>query len=264
MSAILTPFVWLLKQLCVFFQSYPIAILVFTVIVNLALIPFNIKQQKNMAKQARLRPKLEALKEKFGDDRMKYQTAMQELYQKENVSPTGGCLPMIIRMVILMMVFYSVNVIIYGSATRSAKASPQIDLNFLNLFGLDLSKTPHFSTDVINAFDLIWFIPIVCFLAQMLSILVSNKQQAKNNPQMAAQGGSMKVMMFIMPVISLVFTFQVPAATGFYWICSSVVNTVIMLIVNHFYSADKILAKEMIEEGNVRRKKEQKIIEGQN
>ena len=98
----------------------------------------------------------------------------------------------------------------------------------------------------------------------MLSILVSNKQQANNNPQMAAQGGSMKVMMFIMPVISLVFTFQVPAATGFYWICSSVVNTVIMLIVNHFYSADKILAKEMIEEGNVRRKKEQKIIEGQN
>lgn len=263
METVLTPFVWLLKQLCLLFQSYPIAIFVFTLIVNLALIPFNIKQQKNMAKQARLRPKLEALKEKFGDDKMKYQSAMQELYQKENVSPTGGCLPMLIRMVILMMVFYSVNVIIYGSSTRG-KINPQIDHSFLKIFGLDLAQTPHFSTDVINAFELTWLIPIICFSAQMLSMFVSNKQQAKNNPQMASQGGSMKIMLFTMPVISLIFTFQVPCATGFYWICSSVVNTVIMLIVNHFYSADKISAKEMIEEGSLRRKKEQRIIDSQN
>ncbi|MBQ7129285.1 MAG: YidC/Oxa1 family membrane protein insertase [Clostridia bacterium] len=264
MDTILTPFVWLLKQLCEFFQSYPVAIFVFTLIVNMALIPFNIKQQKNMAKQARLRPKLEALKEKFGEDRMKYQSAMQELYQKENISPTGGCLPMIIRMVILMMVFYSVNMIIYGSATRGAKIASQIDVSYFNLFGLDLSQTPHFSTDVINAFNSTWLIPIICFLAQMLSMFISNRQQAKNNPQMASQGGSMKIMMFTMPVISLIFTFQVTCATGFYWICSSVVNTVILLIVNHFYSADKILAKEMIEEGISRRQKEQKIIDSQN
>lgn len=264
MNYLIKPFSWFLEFLCNTFQSYPIAIIIFTIIVNVALIPFSIKQQKNMAKQAKLRPKLEALKEKCGDDKMKYQTAMTELYQKENISPTGGCLPMIIRLAIIMIVYYGIIDILDIQMVDGVRKmlNPVVDPSYFNLFGIDLTKTPNFSTDIIHAFNVTWFIPIICFAAQMMSILISNHQQAKNNPQMASQGGAMKVTMLIMPVISLVFTFQVTCALGFYWILSSIVNTAITLIVNNFFSADKILAKEIIEAGHQRREKEKKIIDG--
>lgn len=267
MDFLIKPFSLVLEFLCNFFQSYPIAIIVFTVIVNVALIPFSIKQQKNMAKQARLRPKLEALKEKCGNDNVKYQNAMQELYQKENVSPAGGCLPMIIRLAIIMLVYYGLidilNITTNDAGVRVMGES-SVPAEFFMLGGLDLRQTPEFSTDIVGMLtkDFTWIIPICCFATQMLSVLISNRQQAKTNPQAnAGQDGCMKGTMFMMPVISLVFTFQVTCALGFYWIFSSVINTIITLITNHFYSADKILAKEMLEEASSRKMKEQTIIE---
>lgn len=266
MDFLIKPFSMFLEFLCNLFQSYPIAIIIFTVIVNVALVPFNIKQQKNMAKQARLRPKLEALKEKCGDDKMKYQNAMTELYQRENISPTGGCLPMIIRLAVIMIVYYGLLDILNittNAAGERIMGESAVPAEYFMLFGLDLRMSPHFTTDIIGMLktDFTWVIPVLCFAAQMMSMVISNRQQAKTNPQAAAgQEGCMKYSMFMMPVVSLVFTFQVTCALGFYWIFSSIVNTAITLIVNNFYSADKILAKEMLEEGSNRRKKEQKII----
>ena len=140
MDFLIKPFSLFLEFLCNLFQSYPIAIIVFTVLVNVALIPFNIKQQKTMAKQARLKPKLEALKEKCGDDKMKYQNAMTELYQKENVSPTGGCLPMIIRLAIIMIVYYALidilNITTNEAGERIMVVSEQMQ-GYFDLFGID-------------------------------------------------------------------------------------------------------------------------------
>lgn len=268
MDILIKPFSWLLEVLCNAFNSYPIAIILFTIIVNVALIPFNIKQQKNMSKQARLRPKLEALKEKCGDDKMKYQNAMTELYQKENISPTGGCLPMIIRLAIIMMVYYGLLDILNittNAAGERVMGESAVPAEYFMLFGLDLRMSPHFTTDIVGMLtkDFTWIIPICCFAAQMTSMLISTRMQKKNNPQAQAGGqdGCMNATMFIMPVFSLVFTFQVTCALGFYWIFSSIINTAITLIVNNFYSADKILARETIEMGSARRKKEQSIIE---
>ena len=265
MDFLIKPFSMLLEFLCNTFESYPIAIIIFTVVINVALIPFNIKQQKTMAKQARLKPKLDALKEKCGDDKMKYQNAMTELYQKENVSPAGGCLPMVIRLAIIMIVYYSLIDILKITTTKSGERIANVSAEmsgYFDLFGLDLTKTPHFTTDIAKMLttDATWVIPVVCFAAQMISMLISNAQQAKNNPQMAQAGNSMKLTMMFMPVLSLIFTFQVTCSLGFYWIVSSVVNTIITLIVNHYYSADKLLAKDLLLEGSNRRKKEEKII----
>lgn len=266
MDFLIKPFSWFLEFLCNLFQSYPIAIIVFTIVVNVALVPFNIKQQKNMAKQSRLRPKLEALKEKCGNDNVKYQNEMTELYQKEGISPTGGCLPMIIRLAIIMLVYYGLLDILNISTNAAGErvmGESAVPAAYFNLFGLDLRMSPHFSTDIIEMLtkDFTWVIPIVCFAAQMMSMIISTRQQNKTNPQASGQEGCMKSTMFIMPVFSLVFTFQVTCALGFYWIFSSIVNTAITLIVNNFYSADKILAKEMLAEGKARREKEKSIIE---
>ncbi len=266
MDFLIKPFSMFLEFLCEAFKSYPIAIIIFTVLVNVALIPFNIKQQKTMAKQARLKPKLDALKEKCGDDKMKYQNAMTELYQKENVSPAGGCLPMIIRLAIIMIVYYALIDIlgITQNADGVREMHSSVPVEYFNFIGIDLTQNPHFSTDIVGMLqkDLTWIIPVLCFVSQMGSMLISNAQQKKNNPQAAEAGGAMKGTMMIMPVISLFITFSVTCALGFYWIISSIVNTVITVIVNNFYSVDKINAKELLEEGSSRRQREQKIING--
>ncbi|MBO5725955.1 MAG: YidC/Oxa1 family membrane protein insertase [Clostridia bacterium] len=89
-------------------NNFAIAIAIFTLVINLLLIPLTIKSQKSSVQQTKIKPKLDELKKKYGDDKQKYSAAMQELYQKENVSMAGGCLPMILRLVILMSIYYLV------------------------------------------------------------------------------------------------------------------------------------------------------------
>lgn len=221
--------------------TYALAILVFTIAVNAAMIPLTVKQQKSMAKQARLRPKLDALQKKYGDDRVKMANAQQELYQNENISPTGGCLPMFIRMLVLMGVYRAVYRIIETGTS----------VNF-NLFGLNLSQTPNFTA----GWQPIWIIPILSFVASVLSMLVSQLQQRKINPQAASGGGAMIGMMLFMPLFSLYIAFNVQGAVGYYWIISNIVGTGIQLIVNSMYSANKILAKNTLDEGLKRRQYE--------
>ncbi len=89
-------------------NNFAVAIFIFTLVINLLLIPLTIKSQKSSVQQTKIKPKLDELKKKYGDDKQKYSAAMQELYQKENVSMAGGCLPMILRLVILMSIYYLV------------------------------------------------------------------------------------------------------------------------------------------------------------
>lgn len=262
MDFLIKPFSMFLEFLCNTFQSYPIAITLFTIVINVALIPFSIKQQKNMAKQVRLRPKLEALKERCGDDKMKYQNEMSELYQREKISPTGGCLPMIIRLAIIMIVYWALRDVLDSPDGRSIGENVLVPIQYFNLFGLNIAEAPKFSTNILKDFQLLWLIPLASFATQLISMFISNRQQAKANPQAAdSQQGCMKITMLIMPFFSLYITFQFTCALGFYWTVSGIVNTIITLIVNKFYSADKILARELLEEGHQRRVKEKKIIE---
>lgn len=88
------------------------AIVLLTIIVKAVLYPLNNKAYKSMAKMRAVAPKLEALKAKYGDDRMGLQQAMMQLYRDEKINPLGGCLPMLIQMPIFIglywMIFLSV------------------------------------------------------------------------------------------------------------------------------------------------------------
>ncbi len=85
--------------------SFAVAVFIFTLLINLALIPLSIKSQKSSVQQTRIKPKLDALKKECGDDKQKYTQEMQKLYQEENISMSGGCLPMILRMVLLICIY---------------------------------------------------------------------------------------------------------------------------------------------------------------
>lgn len=88
------------------------AIILLTIIVKAILYPLNDKAYKSMAKMRTVAPKMEALKKQYSDDRMGLQQAMMQLYQKEQINPLGGCLPILVQMPIFIglywMIFLSV------------------------------------------------------------------------------------------------------------------------------------------------------------
>ena len=90
--------------------NYLFALLVFALIVELLLLPFSLKQQKNSQRQARLRPKEMAIRKKYAGrndqaTQQKVTLEIQELYKQENFSPLAGCLPMLLQLPIILIIY---------------------------------------------------------------------------------------------------------------------------------------------------------------
>ena len=274
------PLGWLLEWMTgLFANSFAVAVLVFTIFINVVCIPLSIKSQKSSVGQIRIKPKLDELKKKCGDDRQKYSMEMQKLYQEENISMSGGCLPMLIRLPLMMSVYYLVRspltylmhisketissaweALVASGAVKNANyvdelaiidainkgtiSSPEIAAQVggvdFNLFGIDLTQTPHFSMNIFADWKPIWLIPIFAFLAQMLVSVISMMMQKKINPDAPSMAG----MMLTMPLMSLFIGFTLPGGVGFYWICSSIVSGAIQTLLQYFYSPYKMLANE--------------------
>ncbi len=95
------PLGWLLEFIYAGVQHYFLAIFLFTLLVRILLFPLSLKSQKSQADRARLAPRLERLQKKYAKDQKKFQEKQMALYEKEGVSPTGGCLPMLAQMLVL-------------------------------------------------------------------------------------------------------------------------------------------------------------------
>ena len=275
------PLGWVLEFLAgIFGGNFSASVFVFTLLANLAFIPLTIKSQKSSVQQTRIKPKLDELKQRYGDDKQKYSEAMQQLYQEENVSMSGGCLPMIIRLVGMMSIYWLIMspltyLLHVDSATitdaakelglaANARSELQIieavrngslnvpeiadklsTLNF-NFFGIDLTQTPKFSLNIFQDAQLIWVMPIIAFLAQMLTSVLSTMMQKKINPD----APNMMGMMLTMPLISLFIGFSLPGGVTFYWACSSLIGGFIQLAVQQFYGPHKMLSRTRLKEFN--------------
>ncbi len=104
------PLGWILKVCYSFLNNYFLALLLFALIMQIVLLPFSVKQQKNSVRQASLAPKMAAIRKKYAGrtdavTQQKMQTDMQELYKRENFNPAGGCLPLLIQMPILFALY---------------------------------------------------------------------------------------------------------------------------------------------------------------
>ncbi len=105
----------------IFNNDFAAAILVFTLLINVVLIPISIKSQKSSVQQLRIKPKMDDLKKRYGDDRKKMAEAQQKLYQDEGVSMSGGCLPMLFRLIIMFSIYY----LVLSPLTYMAKVDKQ-------------------------------------------------------------------------------------------------------------------------------------------
>ncbi len=122
----------------------------------------------------------------------------------------------------------------------------------LNIFGMNMSQIPTWKSVTV-------IIPILCLLTSLASSVMSTLIQKKTNPAMAQQNNQMLIMMLMMPVFSAWFSFQVPAAVGFYWIISNIVAVAQQLIMAKFFPPRRNIAREMIENTIERRSRENSI-----
>jgi len=267
----------------IFGNNFALLMLMLTIVVNVLMLPLTIKTQRSTAKQQMLKPKLDALKKKYGEemsqqDKLKYQQEMQELYQKENVSMAGGCLPTLIRLPFLLAVYRVINSplkYIFGlTADQISKFSStlgiaekgyyelqvfsklsettkgmtaelwaQIESWNFSFFGIDLKATPKFSfnfSEVTTEQLTLWIIPFLAFAAQMLTSVVQMKMQKRMNPDQPNMMG----MMLSMPLISLFLGFTFPAAVGLYWAFSSLVAGALQIAVQSIYNPNRLMAED--------------------
>ena len=117
----------------IFNNDFAAAVAVFTLLINVVLIPLSIKSQKSSVQQMRIKPKMDELRKKYGDDRQKMAMAQQELYQQEGVSMSGGCLPMLIRLALMMSIYWLIMSPFTYMAGADAKNIDNIYNNHYNL-----------------------------------------------------------------------------------------------------------------------------------
>jgi len=101
-------FGYVLWALFYVFQNFGVAIIFFTILTRALMFPSSVKQQKSMAANSRMQAKQRELKEKYGNNKQKYNEEVQKLYAKEGVSPLGGCLPSLLPMFIMLGIYYTV------------------------------------------------------------------------------------------------------------------------------------------------------------
>lgn len=357
------PFGYVLKLAYMMVKNYGVALFLFTVVINLIMLPSRIKQQKESGKMANLRPKLEQIQKKYANNRDKLNEAQMELYSENGVSPMGSCLPMIVTYIVLFAVievvyapmsyissipsakikdaqqsvvdYYYVAQAVKNDIPEGMETAPtiadrqwnedEIILN-LNSYNENLSEASHiakienipkerfdiiaenFATikdldvyfndpkkvsprlidisgtraqllvlsvaedypelfdqevaDFCKDFDYTIFglylgaypswnsvyliIPILSLVFQLLIMFLSQYFMKKNGSDVSS-GKGMMTALYIMPLISFAIAFGFPAGIGIYWIFSSIVQLMITIGINLYFTParlEKILAKD--------------------
>lgn len=189
---IASPIFWLLTQINDLVGNYGLSILLLTLVIKIILYPLSAKSLKSMAKMRRLAPKINDLKDRYGDDKQKFMQAQMELWKKEKVNPFGGCLPMLLQMPVFLGIYWVLN-----ESVELRQAS------FI-LWYDDLSQMdPYFILPILMGGAM--------FVQQMLT------------PMQTADPAQAKMMKF-MPLIFMVFFLWFPAGLVLYYTANSVLS----------------------------------------
>ncbi len=106
LTAIAKPLFWLLDLLHSWVGNWGWAIVLLTIVVKLAFFPLQAASYRSMAKMRKVTPKMQAIRERHGDDRMKMNQAMMELYKTEKINPLGGCLPVVVQIPVFIALYW--------------------------------------------------------------------------------------------------------------------------------------------------------------
>ena len=182
------PIFWLLQNIHALLGNWGWSIIALTIVIKLAFFPLSAASYRSMARMRAVSPKMQALKEQFGDDRQKMSQAMMELYKKEKINPLGGCLPILVQMPVFLALYW---VLLESVEMRQAPWMFWIT---------DLSiKDPFFILPIIMG--------LTMFIQQQLNPTPPDPMQAK--------------VMKLLPIIFTFFFLWFPAGLVLYWVVNN-------------------------------------------
>ena len=202
---IAAPLFWLLKWIHGFIGNWGWSIVILTILIKLAFYPLNAKAGRSMAQMKVLTPKMERLKQLYGDDRQKLNQAMMELYRTEKINPLGGCLPILVQIPVFIALYW---VLLASIELRHAPWIGWIK---------DLSAPdPYFILPVIYA----------------ISMYVTTKL----NPQPADPVQAR--IMLMMPIMFSIFFLFFPAGLVLYWVAQNLLSILQQWHINRTLAAE--------------------------
>lgn len=277
---------WIYKLL----PSYGWDIIIFTLLINIVKIPLQMSQQKSTAKMSAFQPMLQEIQTKYKDKPEKQQEEMLKLQQEYGYSPTAGCLPMLLNFLVMFgvigVVYNPLQRIFHISAaalTAAGEAMTAGGISFtaitrdtniiaqvvagnsgvlgcfsadqiatitefsqhMDFLGIDLTRIPQFGLSL----DIV--LPLLSVVTMFLSTHISMKASGQQLQ------GSMKVTMYMMPLLYLFFCFTYPLAFSLYYVISNIVMTVQTQVMRKFYDPEK-MRKEVEAEIAAKKKQEKR------
>ena len=274
---------WIYKLI----PNYGWDIILFTLLINIVKIPLQLNQQKSMAKMSAFQPMLQEIQTKYKDKPEKQQEEMLKLQQDYGYKPTAGCVPMLLNFLVIFgvigVVYNPLQRIFHISAAALAAAGEALtaagvsftaitrDTNIIaqvvagnsgvigcfsadqiatitefsqhmNFLGIDLTRIPQIGLSL----DLV--LPLLSVVTMFLSTHISMKASGQQ------MQGSMKVTMYLMPLMYLFFCFTYPLAFSLYYVISNIVMTVQTQVMRKIYDPEK-MRKEV--EAQIEEKKKQ-------
>jgi YidC/Oxa1 family membrane protein insertase len=185
------PIFWLLSKIHALLGNWGWAILVLTLIIKLAFFKLSATSYRSMANMRKMTPRMQALKDRYGDDKQRLNQAMMDLYKKEKINPLGGCLPILVQIPVFIALYW---VLLEAVELRQA---PFI------LWITDLSiKDPYYVLPLIMGASM--------FVQQKLNPAPPDPMQAK--------------IMMSLPFVFTIFFAFFPAGLVLYWVANNLLS----------------------------------------
>ena len=271
-------FGYLLNALYNLVQNYGVAIILFSIVIKILMLPISIKQQKSMKKSAKLQLKMKELQDKYSNDPERLNREVMDLYKKENMSPFSGCLSGIVQIILLLSVFYLVrspltymkkvdsNVIDQytkeieqeeGKSSypeieiirKKGNEDEKIKIN-MQFLGLDLSEVPSQ-----NATDFrVYIIPALYVISSCVSMKITTVMQSRTKKkgdvivnedgkeeksELDAVEQANKSMMYFMPIMAISIAIIAPLGLALYWLVNNLLMIVERVITNKFVKEEE-------------------------
>jgi YidC/Oxa1 family membrane protein insertase len=223
-SSFLAPFrdaiLTILRLIYKVVPNYGWAIIVFAILFKLVFYPLNQKQAVSMKKMQAISPLLKEINKKYANNAQEKQKRLMEVYKKHKINPVSGCLPMLIQMPIFIALYGA-----FGSSVELWGA------NFISFWISDLSQP-----------DTVAIIPIfgTVINLNLLPLIMTGSQiaQTKLTP-VSGDANQQKIMMYLMPVMVLLFLWNMPSGLTLYWTVSNFLS-----ILQQVYTNRKISTNE--------------------
>ncbi len=215
LTVLAKPLFWVLSKIHALVHNWGVAIILVTILIKAAFYPLSATSYRSMAQMREMAPRLQAMKEKFGEDKQKMQQAMMELYKTEKINPMSGCLPILVQ----VPVFISFYWMLLGT----------VELRHAPFFGWiqDLS-----------AIDPWYVLPILMGATMIIQTYLNPP------PTDPIQAKVMKIM----PIVFSAFFFFFPAGLVLYWLVNNVLS-----IAQQWYVNKTIHAAALAKKGNAKK-----------